>query len=98
MHLFLRKWRNITYLPTFPVLIKKEIRKIDKEGNETVETISCKVKFNARFMANSLSNIFDNLEEGIHNIKFNDCDCFLEYESVEEDLIKYKCLSFSKDY
>ena len=25
-------------------------------------------------------------------------DCFLEYESVEENLIRYKCLSCNKDY
>ena len=27
-----------------------------------------------------------------------DSDCFLEYESVKENLIKYKCLSCNKDY
>ena len=27
-----------------------------------------------------------------------DCDCFLEYESVRDNLIKYKCLYGSKDY
>ena len=47
----------------FSVLIKKEIRKIDKQGNETVETISWKIKFidSARFMASSLSNLIDNI-------------------------------------
>ena len=25
-------------------------------------------------------------------------DCFLEYESVKDNLIKYKCLSCNKDY
>ena len=32
-------------------------------------------------MASSLSNLVDNLAEGIHKIKY-DCDSFLEYESV----------------
>ena len=27
-----------------------------------------------------------------------DCQCFLEYESVKENSIKYKCLSWIKDY
>ena len=27
-----------------------------------------------------------------------DCICFLEYESVHDNLIKYKCLSWNKDY
>ena len=53
---------------------------------------------NARFMAPSLSNLVDNLTEGIHKIKCKDCDCFLEYESVKDNLIKYKCLSCNKDY
>ena len=48
-------------------------------------------------MANSLSNLADNLAEGIHKIKRKDRDCFLEYESVKDNLIKYKCLSCNKD-
>ena len=41
---------------TFSVPVKTEIIKIDKDGNETVETISYKIKFidSARFMASSL--------------------------------------------
>ena len=50
----------------------------------------------ARFMASSLLNLVDNLAEGIH--KINDYDCFLEYESVKDNLMKYKCLSCNKDY
>ena len=42
----------------------------------------------ARFMASSLSNTVDNLAEGFHKIKFKDCDCSLEYESVKDNLIK----------
>ena len=48
-------------------------------------------------MASSLSNLVDNLAEGIHKIKCKH-DCFLEYESVKDNLIKYKCLSCNKDY
>ena len=57
-----------------------------------------KVIDSAICMASSWSNLVDNLTEGIHKIKFEDCDCFLEYESVKENLIKYKCLSCNKDY
>ena len=49
-------------------------------------------------MATSLSNLVDNLTERIHKIKFKGCDCFLEYESVKDNLVKYKCLSCNKDY
>ena len=38
------------------------------------------------------NNLVDNLTEEIHKIKFKDCNCFLEYQSVQENLIKYKCL------
>ena len=49
-------------------------------------------------MATSLSNLVDNLTEEIHKIKYEDCDCFFEYESVKDNLIKYKCLSCNKYY
>ena len=43
-------------------------------------------------MATLPSNIVDILTEGIHKNKCKNCDCFLEYESVKDYLIKYKCL------
>ena len=49
-------------------------------------------------MANSLSNLVNNLTERIQKIKCKDCDCFLEYECVKNILIKYKCLSCNKDF
>ena len=76
------------------------LQKSIKNGNESVVTISYKIKFidNARFKANSLSNLVDNLTEGIYNTKCKHCDCVLEYESVKDYLIKCKCLSCNKDY
>ena len=54
----------------FPVPIKKEISKIDKDCNESVETISYKGKFidSMGFIARSLSNLVDNLAEEIHKM------------------------------
>ena len=49
-------------------------------------------------MVSSLPNLVNNLAEGIHKVKFKDCDCFLEYESVKDDLIRYKCPFCNKDY
>ena len=39
-------------------------------------------------MASSLSSLFDNLAEGVHKIKCIYCDCFLEYESANDNLKK----------
>ena len=49
-------------------------------------------------MTSSLSNLVDNFEEGVHKTKCKDCNCFLEYEIVKDNLIKYKFLSCNKDY
>ena len=49
-------------------------------------------------MTTLLSNLADNFTKGIHKIKYEDCDCFLENETVKDDLIKYKFLSCNKDY
>ena len=85
---------------TFPILTEKEVINIDKDGNESVVIISYKIKFvdSATFMASFLSNFVDNFAEGIYKTKCKDFDCFLEYESVQDNLIKYKCLSFNQNY
>ena len=65
-------------------------------------------------MTTSLSNLVNNLSEGIHRIKckfgHNDknyetcrikymyCDCFLEYTYFKDDLIEYKCLCCNNNY
>ena len=49
-------------------------------------------------MTSSLSNPVDNLAEGIHEIKCKGSNYFLEYESVKDNFIKFKCLSCNKDY
>ena len=49
-------------------------------------------------MASSLLNLVDNFEEGVHKTKCKDCNCFLVYESVKDNLIKYKFLSCNKYY
>ena len=49
-------------------------------------------------MASSLTNLAVNVTEGIHKIKFKDCNCSLEYYSIKDDLIEFKCLPCNKDY
>ena len=74
--------------------------KTDKEGNKAVGTKSYKRKFidSMRFMETSLTKLVDNLSEEIHKIKCKECDCSLTYDSVKNNLIKYKCLSCNKNY
>ena len=84
------KYKNLS------IPIEKEVTKVYKEVNENIITISYKIKLidSVRFMASSLSNLVNNLAEGIHRIKlkdcdyFLDCDCFLEYESFKDKLIE----------
>ena len=63
----------------FSVLLKKKITKIDKDANESVETISYKIPFtdSMRFMRTSLSKLVDNLTEVIHVAKCKDFDFLL---------------------
>ena len=63
-----------------------DVQIIDRDGNESVVTISYKIKFidSARFMASSISNLVDNLAE---SKRF---DSFLQYERVKEYLKKHK--------
>ena len=85
---------------TLSVPIGKETQKDDKYNNDNIITIFDKTKFfdNARFMPSLLSTFVNNLAEGTHKIKCKDCDCFLEYESIKDNLIKYKCLFSKKDF
>ena len=57
---------------TFTVPTEKEVPRIDKNGEEVRKNISCILQFidSTRFMASSLSNLVNNLSEGIHRIKY----------------------------
>ena len=86
-----------TYKP-FTAPLRKKIIKNNKDSNETV--ISYKIKYidSARFTPSSVSNLLDNLKEGICKIKCKGCGCFHEYKSVRDNLIIYKCLCCNKFY
>ena len=72
---------------SFSVPIKKQITKIDKDGNDKIANISYKIKFidSVRFMSSSLSNLVDNLSEGLHSDKCTDCKSCLEYMMFGDD-------------
>ena len=77
---------------TFPVQIKKQTTKIDKDGSESVVNITYRIRFidSARIKKSSISNAdnANNLAEGVHKIKCKDHIYFLEYECVNDSLIK----------
>ena len=68
----------------------------------------------ARFMASSLSNLVNNLAGSFielnvntieiikkcetYGIKYKNCECFLECANFKDNLIRYKCLCFNKNY
>ena len=62
--------------------------------------MSYKIKFidSAKFMMSSLLNLVDSLENEIHKVKCKGCGCFLKCETLNKNLIKYKCLSCNKNY
>ena len=54
--------------------IEKKVTRVDKNGADITKTISYRSQFiaSARFMARSLSNLANNVVEGIHlNVKMN---------------------------
>ena len=71
---------------TLSVTIKKEITKKDKDGNDKTTKVSYKIKFidSFRFMSKSLSNLVDNLSEGLHNDRCIDCESCLDYATIKD--------------
>ena len=76
---------NTKKYKTFSIPIEKEVPNIDKV---VMKVLSLNI-VSAKFMTSSLSNLVDNVAEGICKIKCKDCDRFLEHESVKDNLIKY---------
>ena len=77
---------------TFSVPVKKEL--------ENGKSIKHKIKFidNFRFMSSSLSNLVDDLFEGLHSDKCTDCKSFLDYMSVKDEKLIFKCFECKKNY
>ena len=49
-------------------------------------------------MASSLSNLVDNLSERVHNDKCADCKSCLDYTSVKNDQLIFKCPKCNKNH
>ena len=55
--------------------------------------ITYKIKFidSLRFIVSSLSDLADNLAEGLHYGKWKDCKSCLEYANVKDSLLLFSC-------
>ena len=85
---------------TFSIPIKKEITKKDKDGNDKIIKISYKIKFidSFRFISTSLSNLVDNLSEGLHSDKCTDCELHFNYMSIKGNQLIFRCFRCKKNY
>ena len=89
---------------TLTVSIEKDVTRIDEHGEKITKSLSYILQFidSARFMVSSLSNIVNNLSEGIHRIK---CEFWHDEKKCEIKCgIKYKhclrsleCINFKDD-
>ena len=86
----LNVWENIQ--KNVSVSIKKEL--------DNGKSITHKIKFidSFRFMSSSLSNLADNLFEGLHCDKCIDCKPCLDYMSVKNDQLIFRCFECKKNY
>ena len=95
--MFRRKYRKIYYF--FGTNQERNYKK-DKNGNDKIIKISYKIKFidSYRFMSTSLSNFVDNLSEGLHNDECKDCKSYLDYVTIKDNQIIFRCFSCKKNY
>ena len=69
----------------FSVPIKKEL--------DNGKSIAYKIKFSDSFsfMSSSLSNLVDNLSEGLHCDKWTDCKSCYDYMMFKDDQLIFRC-------
>ena len=94
--MFRRKYRKIYYF--FGTNRERNYKK-DKNGSDKIIKISYKIKFidSYRFMSASLSNLVDNLSEGLHNDECKDCKSYLDYVTIKDNQIIFRCFSCKKN-
>ena len=83
----------------FSVPIKNKTIKKDKDGNHEIIEILFKIKFidSFRFMSRSLSKFVNNLSEGVHNDKRTNCKCYLDYKSIKNKKLVFRCFECKKN-
>ena len=84
---------NTEKYKTFSVPIKKKIENKDLE-------ITYKIKFidSYRFISSSLSELVDNLSEGVHNNKCINCNSCLDYVKTKNEKLILKCFNYNNYY
>ena len=77
---------------TFSVLIKKEL--------DNGKSITYKIKFidSFRFMSSSLSNLVDNLSDGLNCDKCTDCESCLDNMMFKDDQLFFRCFECKKNH
>ena len=85
---------------TFSVPVKKEITKIDKDGNDKIMKISYKINSidSSKFMSSSLSSLVDTLSEGLHCQKCTDCRSCLDYMITKDGQLTFRCFECKNNY
>ena len=78
---------------TFSVPTTKEITKTDKDGNDKIMYVSCKINFidSCRFMSTTLLNLATNLSEGHHNDRCIDCKYCLDNMTTKNEQLIFRC-------
>ena len=74
-------------------------QKGNKDGNDKTTKMSHKIKFfnSFGFMSSSLSNLVDNLSEGLHSDKCTDCKSCLDYMTTKDEKLIFKCFECKKN-
>ena len=96
----MKNYMNTEKYITFLVPIQKEIIRKDKYDNDKITKTSYKIKFmySFRFMSTSLSNLVDNLSEGLHSDKCTDCKLDFDYMSIKDNQLIFRCFRSKKNY
>ena len=83
---------NIEKYITFSITIKNEL--------DNGKSFTQEIKFidSLRYMSSSLSNLADNLSEGLYNDKSTDCKSCLDYVSFKDEQLIFRCFEWKKNY